>query len=120
MIYLLEHLTQVVLNILNHIKSTHKKTKKVGLSTGANPQLMKKEFQKREKMFIQRNKIKLKHMTRYSLVNFNKFKNKLDYLIYFGYKKGFVDKSYYNFKKKIDVQPCISDSIKSKKKLFKR
>ena len=39
-------------------------------------------------------------MKRYSLVNFNKFKNKLDYLIYFGYKKGFVDKSYYNFQKK--------------------
>ena len=102
--------------ILNQLT---KKTKKVGLSTGANPQLMRKEFQKREKMFIQRNKKKLKHMKRYSLVNFNKFRSKLDYLIYFGYKKGFVDKSYYNFKKKIDVRPCISDSIKSKKKLFR-
>lgn len=96
-----------------------KKTKMIGLSTGANPKLMEKEFKKREKMFIQRNKVKLKHMTRYSLVNFNKFKDKLDYLIYFGYKNGFVDKSYYNFKKKINVQPCISDNIKFKKKFFR-
>ena len=96
-----------------------KKTKIIGLSTGANPKLMRKEFKKREKMFIQRNKVKLKHMTRYSLVDFNKFRNKLDYLIYFGYKKGFVDKSYYNFKKKIDIQPCISDNIKVKKKFFR-
>ena len=102
--------------ILNQLP---KKTKKIGLSTGANPKLMKKEFKKREKMFIQRNKVKFKHMTRYSLVDFNKIRNKLDYLIYFGYKKGFVDKSYYNFKKKINVQACISDEIKIKKKVFR-
>ena len=96
-----------------------KKTKMIGLSTGANPKFMEKEFKIRVKMFIQRNKVKLKHMTRYSLVNFNKFKDKLDYLIYFGYKNGFVDKSYYNFKKKINVQPCISDNIKVKKKFFR-
>ena len=69
-------------------------------------------------MFIQRNKVKFKHMTRYSLVDFNKIRNKLDYLIYFGYKKGFVDKSYYNLEK-IDVQACISDEIKIKKKFLK-
>ena len=55
-------------------------------------------------------------MTRYSLVDFKKFRKKLDYLIYFGYKKGFVDKSY-NFKK-IDIQSCISDKIKFKKKFL--
>ena len=75
---------------------------------------MKKEFEKRKRMFLRRNKIKLNHMTRYSLVDFKKFRKKLYFLIYFGYKKGFVDKSY-NFKKKIDIQSCISDKIKFKK-----
>ncbi len=102
-------------HILNQLS---KNTIKVGLSTGANPNLMKKEFEKRKRMFFRRNKIKLNHMTRYSLVDFNKFRKKLDYLIYFGYKKGFVDKSY-NFKKKIDIQSCISDKIKFKKKNFR-
>ena len=101
--------------ILSQLK---KNTKIVGLSTGANPKSMKKEFEKRKNMFFQRNKIKLNHMTRYSLVDFNKFRKRLNHLIYFGYKKGFVDNSY-NFKKKIDIQPCISDRIKFEKKKFK-
>ena len=103
----------------NHILSQlNKTTKVVGLSTGANPAFMKKEFKKREKMFFKRNKINLIHITRYSSINFNRIKNKLDYLIYFGYKKGFVYKSYKNFSKKIDLQPCISDNIKIKKKVI--
>ena len=41
----------------------------------------------------------------------------MDYLIYFGYQKGFVDKSY-DFRKKIDIQPCINDKIEFKTKNF--
>lgn len=94
--------------ILSQIK---KETKVVGISTGANPMAMKKEFQKRERMFKKRNGVTLKNIERFSSLNINKIKNKLDHLIYFGYKKGFVDKSYSNFKKKIDLQSCISDKI---------
>ncbi len=100
-------------HILHQLK---KDTKVVGLSTGANPNSMKKEFEKRKKMFLKRNKIHLNHMTRYSSINFNHIRNKLNYLIYFGYKNGFVFKSYKNFKNKIDIQPCISDNIKVKNK----
>ncbi|OUW95800.1 MAG: hypothetical protein CBD97_02395 [Pelagibacteraceae bacterium TMED237] len=77
---------------------------------------MRKEFEKRKKMFFKRNKVDIEHMSRYSLINFNQLKNKLDYLIYFGYKNGFVYESYKNFKNKIDIQPCISDNIKIKNK----
>ena len=59
----------------NHIlNQLTKNTIKIGLSTGANPNLMRKEFEKRKKMFFRRNKVRLNHMTRYSSVNFNKFK----------------------------------------------
>ncbi len=102
-------------HILNQL---NKNTIKIGLSTGANPNMMRKEFEKRKKMFFQRNKVRLNHMTRYSLIDFYKLRKKLDYLIYFGYQKGFVDKSY-NFRKKIDVQPCINDKIKFKTKNFR-
>lgn len=102
-------------HILNQLT---KNTIKIGLSTGANPNMMRKEFEKRKKMFFRRNKLRLNHMTRYSLVDFNKLRKKLDYLIYFGYQKGFVDKSY-DFREKIDVQPCISDKIKFKTKNFR-
>ena len=98
------------------LKQLQKNTKIIGLSTGANPISMKKEFEKRKRMFFKRNKIKLNHMTRYASFNFNNIYKKIDYLIYFGYPKGFVDKSYKNFKLKADIQPCISDNIKIKKK----
>ena len=46
----------------NHIlKQTSKNTKVIGISTGANPNTMKKEFQKRGRMFEKRNGIKLKN-----------------------------------------------------------
>ena len=102
--------------ILNQIK---KKTKVVGISTGANPIIMKKEFQKREGMFEKRNGIRLKNISRFSSLNFNKINDKLDYLIYFGYRNGFVDNSYPNVKKKIDLQTCISDKIILKPSEFK-
>ena len=76
---------------------------------------MKKNLKKKKNVF-ERNKINIKHMTRYSSINFNHIKKKLDHLIYFGYKKGFVYNSYKTFKDKIDIQPCISDNIKIKKK----
>ena len=105
----------------NHIlKQLKTKTKVIGLSTGANPNFMKKEFEKRRKMFFERNHINIKHMTRYSSINFNHIKKKLDHLIYFGYKKGFVYNSYKTFKNKIDIQPCISDNIKIKNKTIGR
>ncbi len=93
-----------------------KKTKVVGLSTGANPKQMKEQYNKRKKMFIKRNKIDLDHISRFSSLNFENIKKKFDYLIYFGYKKGFVEKSYKSFKNKIDLQPCISDKIRIKTK----
>ena len=98
--------------ILNQLDN---KTKIVGLSTGANPKFMKKEFIKREKMFEKRNKISLDHVTRFSKINIQKIKKKLNYLIYFGYKNGFVDNTYKNFKNKFDIQPCISDKIRNKR-----
>lgn len=91
------------------------KTKIVGLSTGANPKYMEKEFIKREKMFKKRNKISLDHISRFSKINIKKIKKKINYLIYFGYKKGFVDNTYKNFKNKFDLQPCISDKIQNKR-----
>jgi hypothetical protein len=94
--------------ILNQLD---KKTKVVGLSTGANPKQMREEFTKREKMFEKRNKISIDHVSRFSKININKIKKKINYLIYFGYKNGFVDNTYKNFKNKFDIQPCISDKI---------
>lgn len=91
------------------------KTKIVGLSTGANPKYMEKEFIKREKMFKKRNKISLDHISRFSKINIKKIKKKINYLIYFGYKNGFVDNTYKNFKNKFDLQPCISDKIQNKR-----
>ena len=45
----------------------------------------------------------------------------MNFLIYFGYINGFVDKSYSKFKKKFDLQPCISNKIKSTpKKITKK
>ena len=98
--------------ILNQLD---KKTKVIGLSTGANPKYMRKEFIKREKMFEQRNKTSLGHISRFSTINLDKIKKKIDYLIYFGYRNGFVDNTYKNFKKKFDLQPCISDKIQLKR-----
>lgn len=95
-------------HILNQLS---KKTKVIGLSTGANPKHMRQQFRKRERMFKKRNKFNLDHVSRFSEINFNKIKKKINYLIYFGYKKGFVDRSYNSFKNKIDLQPCISDKI---------
>ncbi len=100
-------------NFVNILNQLNKKTKVVGLSTGANPKHMKEQFRKREKMFKKRNKISLAHISRFSTIDFNKIKKKFNYLIYFGYKKGFVDKSYKRFRNKIDLQPCISDKIKT-------
>ncbi len=96
---------EYILNQLNE------KTKIIGLSTGANPKHMKEQFSKRERMFKKRNGVDLNHVSRFSIINFNKIKKKINHLIYFGYKKGFVDKSYKDFKNKIDLQPCISDKI---------
>ncbi len=102
-------------NFEHILKQLSKKTKIVGLSTGANPKQMREQFIKREKMFKKRNKINLDHVSRFSNINFNKIKKKINYLIYFGYKKGFVDKSYTSFNNKFDIQPCISDKIKNER-----
>ncbi|MAH97799.1 MAG: hypothetical protein CMA12_00410 [Euryarchaeota archaeon] len=103
-------------NFKHILKQLKKNTKIIGLSTGANPKTMEKEFQKRKKMFFQRNKIHLKHVTRYSEINFERLKKKINFLIFFGYKKGFVEKSYITFKNKFNIQSCISDNIKFNKK----
>ena len=98
----------------NHIlKQLNKKTKVIGFSTGANPNVMKKEFQKRVRMFEKRNKIKLNNISRFSSNNFDQIKKRMNFLIYFGYVNGFVDKSYSKFNQKFDLQPCISNKIKS-------
>jgi hypothetical protein len=102
--------------ILNQLD---KKTKVVALSTGANPKHMKNEFIKREKMFKERNKTSINNVSRFSNLSFDKIKKKINYLIYFGYKDGFVENSYANFKNKFDLQPCISDKIHIKKNLNK-
>ena len=99
-------------HILNQLS---RKTKVIGLSTGANPKHMKEQFEKREKMFKTRNKIDLDHVSRFSTTNFEKIKKKMQFLIYFGYKKGFVENTYVGFKNKFDLQPCISDQIKFKR-----
>ena len=102
-------------NFDNILYQLDKKTKVIGLSTGANPKHMKEQFIKRKKMFKKRNKVNLNHVSRFSVMNFDKIKKKINHLIYFGYKNGFVDKSYKNFKNKIDLQPCISDKIQIKR-----
>ena len=110
-------------NFVNILNQLNKKTKVVGPLTGANPKHMKEQFRKREKMFKKRNKISLAHISRFSTIDFNKIKKKFNYLIYFGYKKGFVDKSYKRFRNKIDLQLRISDKIKTnrnKKNKFKK
>jgi hypothetical protein len=108
-------------NFVNSFKN--KNTKIIALSTGANPEIMKKNFKERVKNFYKRNKVKLNHYTRFNNnLNINKIFKHVNYLIYFGYRNGFVDKSYQKFNniKKFEIQSCISDQIKFDLKKLKK
>jgi glycosyltransferase involved in cell wall biosynthesis len=101
--------------IKNKVKLINPKATLIGLATGANPLVMKKEYEKRKRNFFLRNKINISSDSRYNKNISKKDFSNLNGIIYFGYKKGYVEKSFPSIKKKYPIQSII-DLNKIKKK----
>lgn len=104
----------------NYVKKYYKNSKIIGISTGAHPLIMKREFEIRRRYFFARNKVNLRNKLRHSNGNIIELIDKFDSIIYHGYNKQFVHRSYSNFQiKKFNVITPISDKLEIKEKDIK-
>lgn len=79
---------------MHYVNQLPKSTKKIGLSTGANPKLAKRNYEARLAYFRERNGFEISTISRVSNYEIDPVLNSLDHLIYHG--NDFVRRSYAN------------------------